>query len=99
MTKKPKVLGCERAEDPDWVSSHNKIKIDYLYYLDHQLASPMTTLFELLIPRDEGASDAQHERKVLSELFGGKDISDLKRSLSNAGKSQSAMTSFFSKQV
>ena len=45
----PAALQCTKAEDPDHVREHG-LRVDALYYLEHQLESPMIALFELLIP-------------------------------------------------
>lgn len=39
----------EKAEDPEWVKSNPKVKIDYKYYFEHQLEKPSQDLLEPLI--------------------------------------------------
>jgi DNA polymerase delta subunit 1 len=48
----PMALQCAKAEDPAYVAEHG-LRIDALYYLEHQLESPMVSLFELLIPNPQ----------------------------------------------
>ena len=50
--KNPKALSWEKTEDPDYVIE-NKVPIDALYYLEHQLRSPIETIFNILIGEDE----------------------------------------------
>lgn len=45
----PDRLQAERAEDPTFVEE-NGLPLDMLYYLEHQLVSPMCALLELLVP-------------------------------------------------
>jgi DNA polymerase delta subunit 1 len=44
----PKALSWKKVEDPTYVIE-NKIPIDYLYYLEHQLKVPLETIFNILI--------------------------------------------------
>ena len=37
----------KRAEDPEYVKQ-NKLKVDYLYYFEHQFKNPLESLFELI---------------------------------------------------
>jgi DNA polymerase elongation subunit (family B) len=50
----PLALQCAKAEDPAYAAEHG-LRIDALYYLEHQLESPMVSLFELLISDPQGA--------------------------------------------
>jgi DNA polymerase elongation subunit (family B)/intein/homing endonuclease len=47
QSKGKKDLGAVKAEDPDY-AIQNGLKIDLLYYLQHQLESPICCLFELI---------------------------------------------------
>jgi DNA polymerase delta subunit 1 len=44
----PKALSWKKTEDPEYVIE-NKIPIDTLYYLDHQLKNPLKTIFDILL--------------------------------------------------
>jgi DNA polymerase elongation subunit (family B) len=46
--KKKDVLQGDLIEHPDFVIK-NKLKIDYLYYLEHQIINPATQILELLL--------------------------------------------------
>ena len=48
QTKGKKDLGSTKAEDPTYVTEQG-LKIDLLYYLKHQLESPVVSLFELIV--------------------------------------------------
>lgn len=54
QTKGKKDLGAVKAESPDYVVEKG-LKIDLLYYLQHQFESPICSLFELMVddPRAE----------------------------------------------
>lgn len=48
-------LQQDRVEDPEWALEHpSECKPDVLYYLDKQIASPLETLFSVLIPQSDG---------------------------------------------
>jgi DNA polymerase delta subunit 1 len=51
---RPDALQAERAEDPAYVAEHG-LPLDVLYYLDHQLRSPIKTLLQLLVDDPESA--------------------------------------------
>lgn len=44
----PKALSWKKTEDPEYASA-NKIPIDTLYYLEHQLKNPLKTIFDILL--------------------------------------------------
>jgi DNA polymerase elongation subunit (family B) len=44
----PKALSWKKVEDPEYVV-HNNVPIDTLYYLEHQLKSPLETIFNILL--------------------------------------------------
>lgn len=48
--RKKKVLQGELVEHPEYVIA-NKLKIDYLYYLEHQIIEPASQFLELLITK------------------------------------------------
>ena len=43
VNKDPKAKTCERGEDPKY-AAENRLMIDRLYYLEHQIVTPVTTL-------------------------------------------------------
>ena len=43
VNKDPKAKTCERGEDPKY-AAENRLMIDRLYYLEHQIITPVTTL-------------------------------------------------------
>ena len=45
--KNPDALQALKAEDPEY-AAQNHMKLDYLYYIDHQLTTPITSLLEIL---------------------------------------------------
>jgi len=63
----PKALSWKKVEDPEYVVENN-IPIDTLYYLEHQLRSPLETIFEILL----GAEKCK-------QLFDRKSFQDAKR--------------------
>lgn len=95
----PDCLQAERAEDPGYVVD-NDLSLDMLYYVEHQLSSPICALLELLV------SDPQ------KEIFGHEDVKPLldtlrkrrdeavrkaKRIRSNRANNQREITTFFNK--
>ena len=48
----PKALSSKKTEDPQYVIQHN-IPIDVLYYLEHQLRSPLKTIFDILLGEEK----------------------------------------------
>lgn len=47
--KKKDILQGDLIETPEFVTQNN-LKIDYLYYLEHQIINPATQILELLVP-------------------------------------------------
>jgi len=47
--KKKDILQGDLIEHPDYVVK-NKLEIDYLYYLEHQIINPATQILELMMP-------------------------------------------------
>lgn len=50
----PGALQAARAEDPAHVEAHG-LRLDILYYLDHQLHSPIVSLFEVMVDDPDAA--------------------------------------------
>ena len=47
--------GRDRMEDPNYVREHpEKCKIDTLFYLEKQIASPLYTIFEIMVKQENG---------------------------------------------
>ena len=47
-------LQCNRIEDPNYVLKNPNIKIDTIYYLNHQVAEPIYTIFSCIIKDKDG---------------------------------------------
>ena len=45
-------MSWKKVEDPVYVEENN-VPIDYLYYFDHQLKSPLETIFDILVGKDK----------------------------------------------
>lgn len=60
-----KAKGADRMEDPNYVKENpEKAKIDPIYYLERQIASPLYTIFEIIV-RDENGNI--YPRKVMKD--------------------------------
>lgn len=95
----PDGLLAERAEDPEYVREHG-LDLDVLYYLEHQLESPITALLELLV--DDPAKEVFGSENIapLMEVLKGKrtqDIKVAKRIRKNTANNQQEITAFFSR--
>ena len=58
----PKALSWKKVEDPVY-AQENGIKIDNLYYLEHQLKNPLKTIFDILL--GEAKCEAMFNRPSL----------------------------------
>lgn len=47
-------LQCDRIEDPNYVLENPNVKIDTIYYLNHQVAEPIYTIFSCIIKDKDG---------------------------------------------
>ena len=47
-------LQCDRIEDPNYVLENPDVKIDTIYYLNHQVAEPIYTIFSCIIKDKDG---------------------------------------------
>ena len=82
-------LQAERAEDPAWARDHG-LDIDVLYYLEHQLMSPVVSLFELMV-REPWREIMEHpEVAPLARA-----IRDARASRANKRHKQREITDFF----
>lgn len=95
----PDCLQAERAEDPGYAREH-ELQLDLLYYIEHQLSSPICALLEALVehPADElfdhpdvkPLMDALRRRRAEA-------VKRFKRVKKNTANSQSEITAFFRK--
>jgi len=68
----------DRAEDPGYARD-KRLRLDGMYYLEHQLKSPMLQLFEELIPNAQETLFADLERKYVNKAKGQGEITDFFR--------------------
>lgn len=84
---KKRIVG-ENIEDPDYILA-NKIKIDYLYYLEHQIMSPVCQILDILVEHSKnlfsGIIKQEHKNRV-SKI----------REYNNNKKGQKDLSQFFS---
>lgn len=95
---KPDALQAERAEDPAYVAEHN-LPLDVLYYIDHQLHSPITCLLELMIDDPDAAVFGDERVAPLLQAMRARQAEALctvKRQRKNAARNQLEITRFFS---
>lgn len=73
--KKPltnKLLQGDIIEEPEYIKS-KKLKIDYRYYFDHQLVTPIMQIFELIMDNPKSLTDSII-RKDNNRLVGSQEI-------------------------
>lgn len=93
----PDRLQAERAEDPTY-AEENDLPLDMLYYLEHQVMSPMCTLLELLVPDPKAAVlDDPDIKPFIDVLKKRRDdaLKKCKRIRKNHENRQMEITSFF----
>lgn len=93
----PDCLQAEKAEDPAYAQEHS-LPLDLLYYLDHQLSSPVCALLEVLVKDPETAVFGHESVKPLLEALRLRQagaVKRCKRLKKNAANSQLEITSFF----
>lgn len=93
----PDGLQVDRAEDPGWAAD-NSLPLDYLYYIDHQLTSPLVGLLELVVDDPKEAIFGYEPiKKILDDLRGRHTalVKTAKRVRMNAGRNQLEITRFF----
>jgi len=61
-TKDLKAKACEKSEDPKYIEEHN-LKVDRLYYTEHQIVNPVCGLLDLVIDTPENLF-TDHIRKL-----------------------------------
>lgn len=93
----PDGLLAARAEDPGYVRERG-LQLDVLYYIQHQLESPITALLELLVD-DPGAAVFDDARiKPLMDALShshAEEVKTAKRVRKNAANHQREITAFF----
>jgi DNA polymerase delta subunit 1 len=93
----PDALQADKAEDPDYAAAHD-LPLDVLYYVEHQLASPVGCLLELLVEDPAAAVFGWPEVKdILDRLRAERaaGLKDVKRQRKNARNNQQEITRFF----
>lgn len=97
----PDGLQAERAEDPAHAAEHG-LPLDLLYYLEHQVASPVTALLEVLVDDPEGELLGHEDVRPLLEALRSRRqaaVVRCKRLRKNAANRQTEITSFFPRAV
>lgn len=93
----PDGLQADKAEDPDFVAEQG-LPLDVLYYLEHQVMSPVCALLEVLVPNpQEEVFGHPSVKPLLDELRRERDhaIKVAKRLRKNAAHRQPEITAFF----
>lgn len=93
----PLCLQAEKAEDPAHATEHS-LPLDVLYYLEHQLASPICALLEVLVDNPQAAVfDHESVAPMLQALRARRDaaVKTFKRVRKNAERRQTEITKFF----
>lgn len=93
----PDGLLAERAEDPEYVRSEG-LKLDVLYYIQHQLESPITALLELLVDNPHKAVFEAEDVKPLMDALTtrhAEEVKVAKRVRKNKQNHQAEITAFF----
>lgn len=96
---KPDCLQAERAEDPEFAVA-NDLPLDLLYYVDHQLKSPILALLEVLVSEPEKEIFEHPDVEPLLRVFVERQALALrtaKRKRKNAARGQLEITTFFSR--
>lgn len=97
----PNSLQAEKAEDPAYAREHS-LPLDVLYYLDHQISSPVCALLEVLVEDPEAAVFGHESIKPLLEALRRRQaaaVRRFKRRKKNAAAGQPEITSFFKAKV
>lgn len=93
----PDCLQAERAEDPEYAAA-NKMPLDLLYYVEHQVMSPVCALLDVLVANPEEAVFGHDSVKPLLEALRTEHAAAsrvAKRLKKNAANHQREITSFF----
>ena len=95
----PDCLQAEKAEDPGYARDH-ALPLDLLYYLEHQLSSPVCALLEVLVKDPEAAVFGHDSVKPELERLRRRHaeaVKRFKRVKKNTANSQLEITAYFKK--
>lgn len=95
----PDGLLAQRAEDPEYVRD-NGLKLDTLFYIRHQLESPIVALLELMVPDPAQAVFGHEDIQPIMDALQKKqdaDVKTAKRVRKNKANNQAEITAFFSR--
>lgn len=93
----PDCLQAEKAEDPGYARDH-RLPLDLLYYLEHQLSSPVCALLEVLVKDPETAVFGHDSVKPLLDHLRRRHadaVKRFKRVKKNVANNQLEITNFF----
>lgn len=97
----PDCLQAEKAEDPAYAAEHD-LPLDVLYYVEHQIMSPVCALLEVLVPDPQTAVFGHDSVKPLLDALRHEHagaVKVAKRLRKNAANRQHEITSFFAPSV
>lgn len=77
----PKAKGGERMECPNYVMENKLVEIDPMFYMEKQLASPLYTIFEVLVTDSNGDL---YPRKIKVDKKTGKETSEISKECKQA---------------
>jgi len=84
-TKDLKAKTFEKAEDPKYIEQHN-LKVDRLYYTEHQIVNPICSLLKLVIS-DPAALFQEHLRELRLQRTDQVDVTDFNKGDEKASQS------------
>lgn len=93
----PQCLQAEKAEDPDY-AAQNQLPLDMLYYVEHQIMSPVCALLEVLVDEPEAAVFGHESVKPMLDVLRHVQqdaVKVYKRVKKNAERKQPEITAFF----
>jgi len=93
----PLCLQAEKAEDPEYAQQH-ALPLDVLYYVEHQIMSPVCALLEVLVDDPETAVFGHESVKPLLEALRAEHqnaVKTFKRVKKNEAARQPEITAFF----
>lgn len=110
ITKDELLKQYQKAEDPAYAAEQG-LKLDVLYYIEHQLTNPLVSMFAPLLSAAEDKAQAEQATRAI--LFGSADLQHAlqtyqaeakgrkvtaKRVQKNASNKQAEITGFFNKK-
>lgn len=101
VSEDPECPQSEKAEDPAYAAEHD-LALDALFYLDHQVWSPVNALLEVVVPDPEQAVLGHEDVKPLLDALRTQHAAAVKvhkRLKKNAQNNQREITSFFARRV